>query len=66
MHNGRFKTLRDVVRHYNFGGVTDQENDHRDTELQVLYLAEDQVDDLVAFLDHGLTTRSKAGPSLRK
>jgi cytochrome c peroxidase len=66
MHNGRFKTLRDVVRHYNFGGVTDQENDQRDTALQVLYLADDQVDDLVAFLDHGLTTPSKVGPSPRK
>jgi cytochrome c peroxidase len=66
MHNGRFKTLRDVVRHYNFGGVTDQENDQRDTALQVLYLAEDQVDDLVAFLDHGLTTPSNAGASPRK
>ena len=66
MHNGRFKTLRDVVRHYNFGGVTDQENDQRDTQLQVLYLAEDQADDLVAFLDHGLTTPSKKNASPRK
>jgi cytochrome c peroxidase len=66
MHNGRFKTLREVIRHYNFGGVTNQENDHRDAELQVLYLADDQVDDLVAFLDHGLTTPSKENASPRK
>ena len=66
MHNGKFKSLRDVVRHYNFGGVTAEENDHRDTALQVLYLADDQVDDLVAFLDHGLTTPPKADPSTRK
>jgi len=57
MHDGRFKTLREVVNHYNFGGVTDQQNDHRDEQLQVLYLGEDQVDDLVAFLAQGLTSR---------
>jgi cytochrome c peroxidase len=66
MHNGKVKSLRDVVRHYNFGAVTDQENDHRDTELQVLYLSEDQVDDLVAFLDHGLTTHPKKDAPPRK
>lgn len=59
MHDGRFKTLADVVRHYNFGGVTDEPNDHRDAALQVLYLSEEQVDDLVAFLADGLTTRPK-------
>src|SRR5262249_503098 len=36
MHDGRFKTFADVVRHYNFGGVTDAENEHRDPELSVL------------------------------
>lgn len=55
MHDGRFATLRDVVEHYNFGGVTEQQNDHRDQELRVLYLSEDQVADLVAFLERGLT-----------
>jgi len=63
MHNGRFKTLTEVVNHYNFGGVTDRRNDHRDPELQVLYLSEDQVNDLVAFLAEGLTSRrSKRKP----
>src|SRR5262249_29840525 len=38
MHNGKFATLPEVVRHYNFGGVTDDENDYRDDALQVLYL----------------------------
>jgi cytochrome c peroxidase len=56
MHNGRFKTLVEVVNHYNFGGVTDQANDHRDGQLQVLYLVEDQVNDLVRFLTEGLTS----------
>jgi len=56
MHNGRFKTLTDVVQHYNFAGVTDEANDDRDPQLQVLYLVEEQVNDLVAFLRDGLTT----------
>jgi cytochrome c peroxidase len=59
MHNGRFKTLTEVVQHYNFGGVTDAANDYRDPQLQVLYLVEEQVADLVAFLREGLTTREK-------
>jgi cytochrome c peroxidase len=60
MHDGRLKTLTEVVRHYNFGGVTDEANDHRDPELRVLYLNEDQVNDLVAFLATGLTSRPVA------
>jgi cytochrome c peroxidase len=60
MHHGRFATLRDVVRHYNFGGVTDEANDYRDEALEVLYLSEDEVDDVVAFLKEGLTTPNKA------
>jgi cytochrome c peroxidase len=56
MHDGRFKTLAEVVRHYNFGGVTDAENEHRDPELSVLYLSGEEADDLVAFLAEGLTT----------
>jgi cytochrome c peroxidase len=59
MHNGKFKTLTEVVQHYNFGGVTDEENEHRDGELKVLYLSEDQVEDLVAFLAEGLTSPRK-------
>jgi cytochrome c peroxidase len=55
MHNGRFKTLADVVQHYNFGGVTDEPNDHRDEQLRVLYLSAEQADDLVAFLTEGLS-----------
>lgn len=58
-HNGRFQTLEEVVQHYNFGGVTEEANDYRDEELQVLYLSEDQVADLVTFLKQGLTTPTK-------
>jgi cytochrome c peroxidase len=56
MHNGRFKTLAEVVQHYNFGGVTDETNDYRDDQLRVLYLSDEQTKDLVAFLRDGLTT----------
>ncbi len=56
MHNGRFKTLAEVVQHYNFGGVTDEANDNRDDLLRVLYLSEEQAADLVRFLSDGLTT----------
>lgn len=59
MHDGRFKTLAEVVQHYNFGGVSDMPNDHRDEKLQVLYLVEEQVNDLVAFLTDGLTTSQR-------
>jgi cytochrome c peroxidase len=61
MHDGRFKTLHEVVQHYNFGGVSDQDNPHRDEKLQVLYLVESQVDDLVEFLREGLTSRTPVG-----
>jgi len=59
MHNGRFATLRDVVKHYNFGGVTDEANDYRDEALEVLYLSEVEVDDLVVFLKEGLTSSNR-------
>lgn len=58
MHNGKFKTLQQVVEHYNFGGVTDEANDHRDEQLEVLYLSEDEVTDLVTFLSAGLTSQT--------
>jgi cytochrome c peroxidase len=56
MHSGRFSTLEQVVVHYNFGGVTDAANEYRDEKLQVLYLSEEEVGDLVAFLKEGLTS----------
>ncbi len=56
MHDGSFQTLKEVVQHYNFGGVTDHENNHRDELLEVLYLGEDQVDDLISFLTEGLSS----------
>ena len=56
MHDGSLKTLKDVVRHYNFGGVTDADNPQRDEKLEVLYLSDAQVADLVAFLEKGLSS----------
>jgi cytochrome c peroxidase len=61
MHDGSFATLNDVVRHYNFG-VTDAENEYRDQELQVLYLSEEQVADLVTFLKEGLSGDTEVVP----
>ena len=56
MHDGSMESLTDVVRHYNFGGVTGENNPHRDGLLEVLYLSPDQVADLVAFLREGLSS----------
>ncbi|MFT5522458.1 MAG: cytochrome c peroxidase [Pirellulaceae bacterium] len=56
MHDGSFKSLQEVVEHYNFGGVTDANNPTRDELLQVLYLSEQQVSDLVSFLKQGLSS----------
>jgi cytochrome c peroxidase len=59
MHDGSIKTLEAVVKHYNFGGVTDAENPTRDELLEVLYLSEKQVSDLVVFLKEGLSSPTK-------
>jgi cytochrome c peroxidase len=50
MHNGRLTTLRDVVRHYS---ELDEDRLHADGEriLKPLKLGEDEIDDLVAFLE---------------
>lgn len=51
MHNGMLETLRDVVVFYNEGGG---ENDFADTKtdlIQPLGLNDEEIDDLVAFLD---------------
>jgi len=60
MHNGRLSSLKEVVEHYNFGGVTDQPNEYRDEKLEVLYLSEEDVEALVAFLKNGLTSPRRA------
>ncbi len=56
MHDGRFATLRDVVRHYS---ELDEDRLHQDGEalLKALRLSDEESEDLVAFL-RSLTSRS--------
>jgi cytochrome c peroxidase len=54
MHDGSIKTLRDVVVHYNNGGVTkegDPVNDFLSSGIRPLLLTEPEIDDLVAFME---------------
>jgi cytochrome c peroxidase len=54
MHDGSIKTLRDVVVHYNNGGVTkegDPVNDFLSSGIRPLGLTDPEIDDLVAFLE---------------
>ena len=61
-HDGRFATLRDVVRHYS---ELDPDRLHADGEalLAPLRLSDDQVDDVVAFLRSLDAVSAPAGPS---
>jgi cytochrome c peroxidase len=54
MHDGRIETLKDVMIHYNNGGVTDvgdPVNDFLSGGIRPLNLEEEQLDDLVAFME---------------
>ena len=54
MHNGSLKTLREVVEHYNNGGVTKPEdpvNAFLSGGIRPLNLTEQEIDDLVAFME---------------
>jgi cytochrome c peroxidase len=54
MHDGSLATLRDVVDHYNNGGVTNKDdpvNDFLSGGIRPLNLTEQQINDLVAFLE---------------
>jgi len=54
MHDGSIANLRDVVVHYNNGGVTnegDYVNDFLSGGIRPLNLADDEIDDLVAFME---------------
>ncbi len=53
MHDGSIATLRDVIVHYNNGGVSkegDRVNDFLAGGIRPLNLTDDEIDDLVAFL----------------
>lgn len=54
MHDGSLATLRDVVEHYNNGGVsrkTDPVNDFLSGGIRPLDLTDQEISDLVAFLE---------------
>jgi cytochrome c peroxidase len=54
MHDGSKKTLRDVLVHYNNGGVTkegDPVNDFLGSGIRPLNLTEAEIDDLVSFME---------------
>lgn len=53
MHDGSHKTLHDVVDYYNRGGTP---NDQLDEEIFELNLTKQEVDDLVKFLEEGLSS----------
>jgi cytochrome c peroxidase len=54
MHDGSLKTLKEVVEHYNNGGVAkkgDPVNDFLGSGIRPLNLTDDQVNDLVLFME---------------
>lgn len=54
MHDGSIATLREVVEHYNNGGATnpdDKVNPYLSGGIRPLDLTEQQIDDLVAFME---------------
>jgi cytochrome c peroxidase len=65
MHDGSLTTLRDVVVHYNNGGVTnkgERVNDFLSGGIRELNLTEQQITDLVAFME-ALTSPQYAKPA---
>ena len=64
MHDGSIENLKDVMIHYNNGGVTDvgdEVNDFLSGGIRPLNLEEEQIDDLVAFME-ALTSPEFAAP----
>ncbi|HCO22423.1 MAG: cytochrome-c peroxidase [Gimesia sp.] len=53
MHDGSLKTLKEVVEHYNKGGIP---NEFLDEEIFKLNLTPQEVDDLVTFMKEGLSS----------
>jgi cytochrome c peroxidase len=63
MHNGQYDTLREVVEHYNRGGVSTIEGEligTLDTKIAPLLLTEQEITDLVAFLESLTSTLDPA------
>lgn len=68
MHDGSLKTLKEVVIHYNNGGVTPADakvNDFLSGGIRPLNLTDAQVDDLAAFMQ-ALTSAQYAQPAAAK
>lgn len=68
MHDGSLATLRDVVDHYNNGGVTNENdpvNDFLSGGIRPLDLSEQQITDLIAFLE-ALTSPEFADQQAKK
>ncbi len=66
MHDGSLKTLKDVVVHYNNGGVTkegDPVNDFLSSGIRPLNLTEPEIDDLVSFMEALTSPEFAALPS---
>ena len=66
MHDGSLATLRDVVDHYNNGGVTPKDgkvNDFLSGGIRPLNLTDEQINDLVAFLESLTSPEFAAGRS---
>lgn len=64
MHDGSLKTLKEVVVHYNNGGVTPADaivNDFLSGGIRPLNLSDAQIDDLIAFME-ALTSEQYAQP----
>jgi cytochrome c peroxidase len=54
MHNGMYETLRDVVVHYNLGGIHGLGGESIgtiDAKIKALNLSDQEIDDLVAFME---------------
>jgi cytochrome c peroxidase len=74
MHDGSLQTLKEVVEHYNNGGVTnpgDPVNAFLSGGIRPLNLTEQEIDDLVAFMEaltspqfEGLATAASAQASI--
>lgn len=62
MHDGRFKTLEEVVRHYNTGG---KPHPQKDPLIRPLGLSEQDISDLVEFLKSLTDTSFTRNPSLQ-
>ncbi len=55
MHDGSLKTVREVVVHYDQGGI---DNPYLDEEIFRLNLTTQEIDDLVDFLENGLKSHA--------